>query len=57
MIIGARARIGMVCEVMIQGIRLRSRLVTWTMPTAIAMPSAVPKAKPSRVEESVTQAW
>ena len=55
--IGAMARMGMVCEAMIHGIRLRSRVVTWTMPTAIAMPSAVPKAKPSSVEASVTQEW
>ena len=47
----------MVCEAMIHGIRLRSSAATWTMPTAIRMPSAVPKAKPSSVEESVTQAW
>ena len=57
MIIGAMARIGMVCEAMIHGIRLRSSVATWTMPTAIRMPSAVPKAKPSSVDESVTQAW
>ena len=57
MIIGAIARMGIVCEAMIQGIRLRSSVVTWTMPTAIRMPSPVPKAKPSRVDESVTQEW
>ena len=57
MIIGAMARIGMVCEAMIHGIRLRSSAATWTMPTASTMPSTVPKAKPSSVEESVTQAW
>ena len=56
MIIGATARMGMVCEAMIHGIRLRSSVVTCTMPTAITMPSAVPKAKPSSVEDSVTQA-
>ena len=47
----------MVCEAMIHGIRLRSRLRACTMATAMAMPSSVPMAKPSRVEESVTQAW
>ena len=47
MIIGAIARIGIVCEAMIQGIRLRSSVVTWTISTASRMPSTVPKAKPS----------
>ena len=57
MIIGAIARIGMVCEAMIQGSSERSSVGTWTMPTASRMPSAVPMTKPSRVEESVTQLW
>ena len=57
MIIGAIARIGMVCEAMIHGIRLRSRVREWTIATASAMPSSVPMAKPRSVEESVTQAW
>ena len=56
MIIGAMARIGIVCEAMIHGIRLRSRLRAWTIATASAMPSSVPITKPSSVEESVTQA-
>ena len=56
MIIGAMARIGIVCEAMIHGIRLRSSVREWTMATAIRMPSSVPKAKPSSVDESVTQA-
>ncbi|MNL87587.1 hypothetical protein D3C87_2168130 [compost metagenome] len=53
MTIGAMARIGTVCEAMIQGIRLRSSDFTWTMPTAMTMPSRVPMTKPARVEESV----
>ncbi len=57
MTIGAMARIGIVCDVMIQGIRLLSRLRACTIATAIAMPSAVPMAKPRSVEESVTQQW
>ena len=54
--IGAMARIGIVCEAIIHGIRLRSSEVKCTMPTAIKTPSAVPKAKPSSVEVSVIQA-
>ena len=45
MTIGAIARMGMVCEAMIHGIRLRSSVVTWTMPTAIRMPSAGAEGK------------
>ena len=33
MIIGAMARIGTACEAMIQGMRLRSSVRTWTMPS------------------------
>ena len=55
MIIGAIARIGTVCEAMIQGISERSSVRRWTMPTASTMPSSVPSAKPSSAEESVTQ--
>ena len=53
--IGAIARIGIVCEAMSHGIRLRSSVRTWTMPIASAMPSTAPSAKPSKVEESVIQ--
>ena len=42
MTIGAIARMGIVCEEITHGIRLRSRLFTWTMPTASRMPSSVP---------------
>ena len=35
MTIGAIARIGIVCEAMIHGIRLRSSVATCTMPTAM----------------------
>ena len=47
----------MVCEEITQGIRLLSKVRRWTMPVAKRMPSPVPMAKPSKVEESVTQAW
>ena len=43
----------MVCEVMIQGIRLRSRLSTWMIAAASVTPRRVPMTKPSMVEESV----
>ena len=56
MIIGAIARIGMVWVATIQGIRERSAARLCTMTTASRMPSAVPMAKPSSVDESVTQA-
>ncbi len=54
MIIGAMARIGIVCEVMIHGIRLLSSVREWTMPTARRTPSADPSTKPSKVEDNVT---
>src|SRR5688572_30356512 len=57
MTIGAIARIGTVCEAMIQGIRLRSRVRTWTMPAASTMPRIAPKTKPSMVAEAVIHAW
>ena len=56
MIIGPIARMGIVCEAMIQGIRLRSSVRTCTMPMAIAIPNSVPNANPSSVAEAVTQA-
>ena len=55
MTIGAMARIGMVCEAMIHGIRLFDRKVKCTMAMASAMPRSEPSTKPSSVEESVTQ--
>jgi hypothetical protein len=57
MTIGAMARMGIVCEEITQGMRLRSRVFTCTTSTASTMPSTVPKPKPTSVEESVTQAW
>ncbi len=51
------ARIGTVCEAMTQGITDRSMARLWTIPTASAMPSAVPKTKPSIVADSVIQPW
>ncbi len=57
MTIGAMARIGIVWDEMIQGMRLRSSVRTCTMRTASTMPSRAPIAKPTRVEDRVTQAW
>ena len=54
---GAMARIGIVCEAMIQGISERSSVGTCTMPSASTQPRAVPSTKPSMAEESVTQPW
>ena len=48
---------GIVCEAMSHGIKLRSSVRTWTMPIASTMPSTAPSAKPSKVEESVTEPW
>jgi len=56
MIIGAMARMGTVCDAMIQGIRLLSSERTWTMAAASKTPSRVPMAKPSRVGASVAHA-
>ena len=56
-IIGAIARIGMVCEVMIHGKSERSSVRTCTMPTASTIPSTAPMAKPKSVDDAVTQAW
>ena len=57
MTMGAMARIGMVCEAMIQGSRLFCSARPWTISTASTMPNTVPMAKPSSVAASVTQAW
>ena len=48
MMIGAMARIGIVCEEMIQGMRLRSSVFTWTISTARTMPRREPKPNPSK---------
>ena len=55
MIIGAMARIGIVCDVMIHGMRLLSSVREWTMATASTMPRSVPSAKPPASSDSVTQ--
>lgn len=55
MTIGAMARMGMVCDAMIHGIRLRLSALTWTIAMASEIPRRVPSRKPSKVEESVTQ--
>ena len=57
MTIGAMARMGMVCEAMIQGSRLFCSARPCTISTASKMPTTVPMAKPRSVEASVTQAW
>ena len=54
-IIGARASIGKVCEVMTQGITDAFIARLCTIPTASSIPSPEPKAKPNKVAESVTQ--
>ena len=51
MMIGAMARIGIVWEEMIQGMRLRSSVFTWTINTARTMPRREPKPNPSNVED------
>ena len=56
-IIGAIARIGIVCDAMIHGISERSSTVTWTIPIASSTPMASPRAKPATVADSVTCAW
>ena len=53
--IGAMARIGMVWDAMIHGIRLFDRNVECTMAIASATPSSEPSTKPTSVEESVIQ--
>ena len=57
MMIGAMARIGIVCEAMIHGIRLRSSARRGRSAARAAMPSSEPSTKPSSVADSVTQAW
>ena len=56
-IIGAMARIGIVCDAMAHGITPMSIARLWTIPTASRMPSPVPKAKPSMVADRVIQPW
>ncbi len=56
MIMGAIARIGTICEQMIQGSRLFSSVRKCTIRMASTMPKMTPMAKPTAVAESVTQA-
>ncbi len=51
---GAIARMGMVCEAIIHGIRLLLSSLECTMATASPMPSSIPSANPKSVEDSVT---
>ena len=57
MIIGAIANIGIVCEVIIQGIKVISHVLEYTIATAKIIPSKLPITKPNKVEESVIPAW
>ena len=57
MIMGAMARIGMVCDAMAHGMTLRSMTREWTMPMARATPASEPMRKPSSVGASVIEAW
>ena len=58
MTIGAMARIGMVCEAMIHGIRLLfERPHVDDGDGKHDAEDACPRTKPSSVEESVTQPW
>ena len=57
MTMGAMARIGIVCEAMIQGSRLFCSDRAWTIRTASMIPTTVPIAKPSSVAARVTQPW
>ena len=52
--IGASARIGTICEQMIQGSRLFSSTRLCTIISASPMPSSAPSTNPSRVADSVT---
>ena len=52
--IGASARIGTICEQMIQGSRLRSSTRLCTIISASTMPNKAPSTKPSSVADSVT---
>ena len=55
-IIGAMARMGMVCDVIIHGIKDLSKTREWMMPTAKIIPSTVPNTKPSIVADKVIHA-
>ncbi len=57
MIIGAMARMGMVCEAIAHGITLISMALLWTIPTASKIPASVPITKPASVAERVIQPW
>jgi hypothetical protein len=54
-IIGAIARIGIVCEAIIQGNTLLFSVGTCTIPMASNIPKTPPITKPTIVEEIVTQ--
>ena len=52
--IGAIAKIGIVCDAIIQGKTLLLSVDTCTIPTASKIPKTEPIAKPTRVDEIVT---
>ncbi len=52
--IGASARIGTICEQMIQGSRLFSSTRLCTISSARPIPKSAPNTKPSSVADSVT---
>jgi len=55
MTMGATARIGTICEQMIQGSRLLRNVRACTISTARKMPNEAPSRKPTKVADSVTQ--
>ena len=57
MTIGAIARIGIVCEAMIQGIRLFCSVPQCTISTASSDAEHRADGEAEQVAESVTQAW
>ncbi len=56
-IIGAMARIGIVCDAITHGISDLSMALLSTMATASTIPSTVPMPNPMSVADSVIQAW
>ncbi len=56
-IIGARARIGMVWDAITHGMTDMSIARLWTMPTASRMPRPAPKMNPRKVALNVIQVW
>ena len=55
--IGAIARTGTDCDATTQGSSARSSVREWTMQIESTKPSAVPMAKPTKVDSPVTATW